>query len=139
MKTKDETFKENFVAGVIALNAHKGQTRRDGRTPYYEHVLRVATKVYSKTNDKALTAVAFLHDTLEDTTVTAAFLLEHGITPDIVSMVKDLTRSEGEDYNEYLKRIREDKNLRLIKFYDKQIVKYVKALKFLFLEKHEGC
>jgi len=54
----------------FAARAHQGQLRRDGKTPYASHVLRVcliARHVFGADETQVLTAAA-LHDTLEDTT-----------------------------------------------------------------------
>ena len=53
--------------------AHKGQFRQDGVTPYFSHPGRVAHLVrqYKESSHiEELVAAAYLHDTLEDTNVT---------------------------------------------------------------------
>jgi len=54
----------------FAARAHRNQLRRDGRTPYYTHVVRVAFTValVFKCTDETAIATALLHDTIEDTT-----------------------------------------------------------------------
>lgn len=56
---------------VFAQNAHYGQFRKDGYTPYFEHPKRVALMVteYPSAN-KEMIAAAFLHDVMEDCGVT---------------------------------------------------------------------
>ncbi|MBR4727208.1 MAG: bifunctional (p)ppGpp synthetase/guanosine-3',5'-bis(diphosphate) 3'-pyrophosphohydrolase [Clostridia bacterium] len=58
----------------FAMEAHRGQKRKDGSV-YILHPLEVATIVGTLTNDEALLAAAVLHDTVEDTDVTADDLL----------------------------------------------------------------
>lgn len=57
-------------AAAYAERAHLGQTRRDGRTPYAAHVARVAMNVAAVfgCDDEQTLAIAWLHDTIEDTT-----------------------------------------------------------------------
>lgn len=57
-------------ASSFAARAHRNQLRRDGRTPYYTHVVRVAFTValVFKCTDETAIATALLHDTIEDTT-----------------------------------------------------------------------
>lgn len=68
---------EGRIAGValwrsaidFAARAHAGHTRRDGRTPYVAHVVRVAMIVREVfgCDDPETIAAAYLHDTIEDT------------------------------------------------------------------------
>ena len=58
----------------FAMVAHRGQKRKDG-TVYILHPMEVATIVGTLTNDEAVLAAAVLHDTVEDTDVTADDLL----------------------------------------------------------------
>lgn len=55
----------------FAARAHAGQLRKDGRTPYVAHPLRVALIVRHlfQVDDETALVAAVLHDTLEDTTV----------------------------------------------------------------------
>ena len=60
-----------FAAVSFAARAHQGQVRKDGRTPYAAHVMRVCLvvrHVFGIDDVDVLTA-ALLHDTIEDTTV----------------------------------------------------------------------
>ena len=49
----------------IAIDAHKDQTRNDGKTPYMKHVYGVANAVEDK-----LKPIALGHDLVEDTPIT---------------------------------------------------------------------
>ena len=51
------------LALQIATKAHKGQVRKDGKTPYIKHPIRVANQF----NDDFKKTIAVLHDVLEDT------------------------------------------------------------------------
>lgn len=61
---------------TFALNAHRGQTRKDGGV-YILHPLEDMTIVGTMTNDPEVLAAAVLHDTVEDTPVTAQEILDN--------------------------------------------------------------
>jgi guanosine-3',5'-bis(diphosphate) 3'-pyrophosphohydrolase len=56
-------------AAAFAARAHQGRTRKDGRTPYYSHVVRVSLILLHEfeCNDPVALTAALLHDTIEDT------------------------------------------------------------------------
>ncbi len=60
----------------FAMQAHAGQTRKDGSV-YILHPLEVAVIIGSMTDDLELLAAGVLHDTVEDTPVTAEDILEN--------------------------------------------------------------
>lgn len=68
------------TARVVAMAAHGavGQIRRYTGEPYWKHPEMVAKLVSQRThgNRPVLVAVAWLHDVLEDTQLTAAFIRE---------------------------------------------------------------
>ena len=58
-------------AAAFAARAHLNQVRKDGRTPYFSHPVRVAmivANVFGSSDDEEILAAALLHDTIEDTT-----------------------------------------------------------------------
>lgn len=58
-------------AASTAAQLHQGQTRKDGVTPYMNHVARVAGKVATLPYaTPVMVAAAYLHDTIEDTGIT---------------------------------------------------------------------
>lgn len=63
-------------AVAFALKAHEGQTRKDGGI-YILHPLEDATIVGTMTDDLEVLAAAVLHDTVEDTPVTAQDILDN--------------------------------------------------------------
>lgn len=78
----------------FAKKKHKGQVRKDGKTPYIQHPIAVAEfvrkyKNYSKNLD-VLVAGALLHDTLEDT-FTSYKELEKKFGIVVASLVMELT------------------------------------------------
>ena len=60
----------------FAMKAHEGQTRKDGSV-YILHPLEVAVIIGTMTNDPELLAAGVLHDTVEDTPVTARDILDN--------------------------------------------------------------
>jgi len=83
----------------LAAQHHEGQTDQAGR-PYMGHIHRVVAAV--TTPDEKLAAA--LHDLLEDTEVTADYLLAAGCPPRVVEAVEALTRRTGEDYLVFVTR-----------------------------------
>ena len=122
----------------IAESAFEGQTRRGG-APAIEHSKAVAAKV--KGNELA-EAVAWLHDVLEDTDVTAKDLLGRGVPKIVVTAVKTLTKPRWEPYEVYLERVKKDPLAAKVKVADmlpnlgddpteRQIKKYAHGLLYL--------
>lgn len=101
------------IALRIAVEAHMGQRDKNGM-PYILHPLAVASKV----DDLELKTIAILHDTIEDTDVTADFLLERGIPKDIVEVVELLTKPKSESYESYLRRVKENPKAKAVKLAD---------------------
>lgn len=62
-------FQSALEAVAFAARAHRGQSRKDGITPYVSHVFRVTLIVRQVfgVDDPNVLAAAVLHDTLEDT------------------------------------------------------------------------
>lgn len=97
----------------IAVRAHKGQVDKSGLS-YILHPLAVAAQLDSL----ELKTIAILHDTIEDTDVTAEYLLEKGIPRNIVEVVQLLSKPENEDYESYLRRVKENPLARQVKLAD---------------------
>lgn len=124
----------------FARNAHSGQYRRDGVTPYFNHIESV-TKRVEKHGYKAI-IVAALHDIIEDTNITAADLFYAGFDADVIIAVELLTKKEGVNYFDYLKAIKNNVLAKTVKIADMisnlsddptdgQIYKYARGLQFL--------
>jgi hypothetical protein len=92
------------LAKGIAFVAHRGQLDLVG-AEYIDHPGRVAER-FDPLAEPVPTAVAWLHDVLEDTAVTAQELLEAGVLPEIVELVQLLTRTADVADDEYYARIR---------------------------------
>lgn len=104
------------LAYALARKAHAGQKRKDKKTPYFEHVKEVASKVHGWD----LKTVAILHDTIEDTYVTAQSLLDKGFPKPIVQAVVALTKAPGtKDYlGEIRRKVLPNKLARPVKLAD---------------------
>ena len=89
-------------AVIIAQEAHKGQLDKGGN-PYIEHPLYVASQV----DTMELKIVAVLHDTLEDSDMTANDLKKEGFPERIVDAVVMLTHEDGDEeaYLDYIRRV----------------------------------
>ena len=103
-------------AYALAQKAHAGQTRKDKKTPYFEHVKEVASRV----SGWDLKTVAILHDTIEDTKVTALSLLDEGFPKQIVDAVVALTKPKNcKNYlAEVRRKILPNKLARVVKISD---------------------
>jgi (p)ppGpp synthase/HD superfamily hydrolase len=84
----------------IALQAYAGQTDKAGKT-YILHPLRLMAKM----QDEHEMAVAILHDVIEDSDYTAEDLLSAGIPAVVVDAVHVLTKTKGEDYDQFVARV----------------------------------
>lgn len=98
----------------IALTAHKGQRDKGGR-PYILHPLAVMMSVKTELEQM----VAVLHDVVEDA---PAFPLEKlrsmGFSEDVLAALNCLTRREGESYEDFIDRVKENDVARRVKLAD---------------------
>lgn len=130
---------------AIATEAHRGQKDKAG-ADYIGHPLRVAARL----NDEKEKIVAVLHDTIEDTFVTAEYLAEQGFPQEIIDSVLSVTRQDGESYDDFVRRAARNPLGRAVKLADlednmdirrlnypmnewdfERLNKYLKAYKFL--------
>lgn len=88
----------NYVhlARAVAIAAHSGQLDKAG-APYIGHPSRVA----SNFTDPSLKAISWLHDVLEDTSLTYEDLLDIGIKEEDCIAIDVLTRYEGQTPEQY--------------------------------------
>lgn len=111
-------------AAMFASRAHKGHVRKDGQTPYFSHVARVAlivSSVFGVDDEKTL-AIALLHDTIEDTTVDFDEIGEEfgdEIAHAVGLLSKDMRLPEDEREREYDARLtKADWRVHLVKLAD---------------------
>ena len=97
----------------MSYNAHKGQYDKAGK-PYISHPIYIANKM--KTNEEKI--VALLHDVIEDTQVTIDCLKKEGYCEKTIKAIEAITKKPGEDYFDYINRLKEDPLARKIKIED---------------------
>lgn len=98
MKTFDETLN-------LVIEAHKGQTSKDG-TPFIYHPIGVAylaARLFP--NEPRLQIISLLHDIIEDSDTTYEQLSALGYDSGIIQVLTGLTRLDGETYKDYIKRV----------------------------------
>ncbi len=73
MKESSFEYADDVIskATMFAVAAHSGQIRKDGVTPAIIHAMEASVVVSTLTSDQDVMAAALLHDTVEDTDVTA--------------------------------------------------------------------
>lgn len=100
------------LALQIAKEAHAGQVDKAGKD-YILHPITVASYMDTDTEK----AIAYLHDVLEDTSVTVDELRNH-FSNEIVDTVITLTHRKDESYFEYIQRISKSKLAKKVKVAD---------------------
>ncbi len=92
----------------MANEHHRGQFRADGKTAYFMHCLKVAELLesYGIVQHNIL-AAAYLHDTLEDTLITADEII-NGCGQKVYDIVKELTnehKSKDQKHTAQIKKM----------------------------------
>ena len=101
------------IARQIATEAHKEQTDKAGK-PYISHCQAVAAQL-NTTEEKI---VGWLHDVVEDTNITFSDLEKEGIPEYLIEAIKAITKTSGESYKHYIKRVKENKIALSVKIAD---------------------
>lgn len=113
MRALEHGLEQVALARRIATEAHAGQVDKLG-VDYIEHPRRVAARL-DRFEEQA---VAWLHDVLEDTDVTADDLLAAGVDPAVVDAVVLLTRTGSTEPTAYYADIAADPLARAVKLAD---------------------
>lgn len=100
-------------AHEVAKKAHLGQIDRAG-IDYIKHPETVASFV--ATDEEK--AVAYLHDVIEDTSLTLLDLKKEGFSKNIIEAVDILTKKKGQDYQSYLNLVKKNELARVVKLAD---------------------
>lgn len=89
------------TAKQFATKAHEGQTRKttQANTPYIEHPKRVAETLDREGFKDELVMAAYLHDTIEDTPVTAADI-EQAFGPEVLRIVLANTENKNHTWEQ---------------------------------------
>jgi (p)ppGpp synthase/HD superfamily hydrolase len=103
------------TAIYIATNAHAGQVDKGGQ-PYILHPLRVMLRF----KDEVRQIVSVLHDVSEDKDkITLKVLKEvFGFSDEVIEALNCLTRRKGENYFDYIERIKTNPISRDVKIED---------------------
>lgn len=89
----------------FAMSAHRGQTMKDGVTPYYLHPLAVMLDTELTSEDERI--VAMLHDVVEDTHIELR-VIRHEFGNVIANAVDAITKRQGEKYFDYLEKVKQN-------------------------------
>ena len=112
--TPQMIYTEMTLAAMnIAEKCHRGQKDKGG-APYIMHPLHIAEQM----PNEACTAVALLHDTIEDSTMTIKKLKEYGFPAEVIEAVGLLTHKRGEPYMDYIAKIKGNEIARTVKIAD---------------------
>ncbi|MDX3695032.1 HD domain-containing protein [Streptomyces europaeiscabiei] len=99
----------------LAETAHADQTDKTG-APYIGHVRAVAAALAPFGPE--LQMAGLLHDTLEDTSLTAGQLRTAGVPDRVVDIVEAVTNQPGTSYQDKIRRITADPDATLVKIAD---------------------
>ena len=80
------------LAARIAAEAHSDQFRKGSNAPYVNHPLRVGAAAAACELGYEAVAAAYLHDVVEDTSLTFQDLRAKGVPPAVLSIVTRLTK-----------------------------------------------
>jgi guanosine-3',5'-bis(diphosphate) 3'-pyrophosphohydrolase len=119
---------------VIAAQAHEGQFDKGG-SPYILHPLTVMNLVdfsgfeFSSEIKEAILCAAVLHDVIEDTKITYADLINQGMSQQVIGIVRNVTKTLGETFDEYKIRVMSSMGSLLVKEADLTHNSDIKRLK----------
>ncbi|MGO4675028.1 HD domain-containing protein [Bosea sp. 2YAB26] len=86
----------------IAAEAHAGQLDKTG-APYIAHPMRLMARFLAGGNEESA-IIAALHDVVQDSKWTLHDLHREGFSQEILSALEALTRRDGEEYVDYIRR-----------------------------------
>lgn len=104
---------ENMLS--IVCEAHKGQYDKAGK-PYVFHCLKVMH--YISSDDEELMCIALGHDLLEDTSVSSRMLLDAGFSERVVDGILNLTKRDGQSYDNYKQQVLHSRDAMRVKLCD---------------------
>ena len=108
------------TAVLVATYMHDGQKDIAG-DPYSYHLNRVDDLIrigQFGDNTEDIRTVAWLHDVLENTSMTMETLLAFGFSKTIVGAVVAMTKQDGEEYMRYIHRLAQNQIARKVKMAD---------------------
>lgn len=101
-------------AELFAKSIHANQVDKAGK-PYIGHLQAVVNNLIEPTED--MVAVAWLHDSVEDTGITLDEISSL-FGESVAKAVDAITKRKGESYSEYLNRVKANPIARLVKIAD---------------------
>jgi hypothetical protein len=104
-------------AKQYAMQMHKDQVDKANEDYYLAHVEVVAENVKNAGYPVEYIVTAYLHDVVEDTDATIEDISEK-FGDGIANAVASLSKTKGEDYSNYIKRVQENKIATVVKYYD---------------------
>lgn len=110
---REQSAKLLDKAAEICVRRHAGQRDKTG-SAYFQHPMRVAMRC--RTDEEKI--VALLHDAIEDSSLTAAELLDDGFPQYIVDSIISVTKREEESYEEFVTRAKQNPIGRVVKLHD---------------------
>jgi len=122
----DRLIEDLANAKKIAKSAHEGQVDKAGK-PYFEHVQTVselASEIILSWNEEyddflfQAKIVGYLHDVMEDTSHTIDDLRKLELPSECILAIDTLTKRKGQDYNNYLSKVKLDKLAIVVKIAD---------------------
>ncbi len=94
------------AASALAERLHEGQEHFFGDGSYYDmHLHPIATIVRRLGYGAVYIAAAYLHDSIEDTSVTYDGLLQAGMPHDVAHAADLMAKRDGQSHEEYLSGI----------------------------------
>ena len=101
------------IALKLCFEAHKDQVDKSGM-PYVFHPFHLAEQMI----DEETTAVALLHDVIEDTDYTLEDLAEMGFSDNVLRAIALMTHDESVSYMDYVAQIKTNPIARAVKLAD---------------------
>lgn len=101
----------------LAVQAHSYVRRTSGEA-YINHPLRVAIALQSRGFSDEVIAIGLLHDAVEDSDMTFESLRRRGFSEFVVTGVESVTKREGEEYLDAVRRAAAHPGGRLVKLAD---------------------
>lgn len=145
-------MRQQDIAYELAIKAHAGQFRRDGITPYFNHVQDVARIAQMRGGDDLVITAALLHDVKENCGIDNECLEDYKFDESVIGAVNLLTLDKRISYEDNIRLIKNESKANIagqialkVKLADnlsnlsdaptdKQIIKYAKSLQILMGE-----
>ncbi len=83
-----------------------------------EFDLKHAFSVANRTSSMSAQLVGLLHDAIEDGALDELTVKRSNLHPDIIEVIMVITRNEGEQYGDYIKRVSGNKLATIVKIAD---------------------